>query len=689
LISDGDYQSIERVAHIAFCAGFTEQALALYTLLCDQGKAGSLTRLREAESNLRLGRPRLALELLDALETSGPDPSGWTQAIRAEALIVLNDPQAAATAAEKAIARAPHQVMFVRKWLRARAQLGSEWPADKLEKFALALPEEHKFEMRLWAAFAKGEYEKLAQAYRTRPGENIHCDETICRALDSLRRREDFAALGRLAQALRGAPVKNPMVATSLISAFLALEDWEAAEAVLSVVDPSDHPDLLPKKLDLYCRTRRVGQASDLLERFGAQLRSRPGALPLIVALYAEMRQWDSVLKLFRERSLAELAALVAHRNLQIVARAARERSALGELLTEVDSHLSSKDGPPLAEFRDRIAEEIVVLRIAAPPGPAVGADLTLRGVLRAERAALLADLLRERPPSVGPRRLFLCTDARFLTGAVVATASALSNNPGLDCEVEVYVTANTLELAVRVFGSLSRAFGRRIAVLNSAELVGGRKLRADYGHFCAGDQMPDTAYHRIFVTRRLVAGDIKGRLLYVDSDVVFGPGLAELFDLDLQGQPLAARGERPDAAVRRAARRLAIDPSRYFNSGVLLFDLAHPDLPQALDRTIEIAESGQERLTMQDQCALNWGFADRHRELPEKFNFFLRERDALADSVALASGPVILHYLDRPKPWDPQHGADHSARWFTEFAKLSGAVSPEDLRQLVSLQFT
>jgi lipopolysaccharide biosynthesis glycosyltransferase len=100
----------------------------------------------------------------------------------------------------------------------------------------------------------------------------------------------------------------------------------------------------------------------------------------------------------------------------------------------------------------------------------------------------------------------------------------------------------------------------------------------------------------------------------------------------------------------------------RYFNSGVLRFDLTDPELPGLLDKAIAAAIDPEVTLIFQDQCALNIAFDTKMAELPERFNYF-NPPSVSGDGIS-ATDAVIVHFLDRPKPWDSLYRR-RAREWF------------------------
>jgi lipopolysaccharide biosynthesis glycosyltransferase len=271
---------------------------------------------------------------------------------------------------------------------------------------------------------------------------------------------------------------------------------------------------------------------------------------------------------------------------------------------------------------------------------------------------------------------------------------SLLRHHPGWELEAGFHVVAasDAVALAGEVLGELAREAGVKIDVIDAAELVPDEAvLRRDFGLFTPGHRLSAAAYYRLFAVRHLLASTTTRRVLYLDSDTCLGPGIDGLLRFDLEGQPLAARSEQEyglrfesrRAIIHQAARNLGVDPSSYFNSGVLVFDGAHPDAHHGLDRAIQLSLHEPERLMFHDQCALNLAFAGQVTPLPAPCNRFVRPQGA-----TLRDAPVVLHYLEQPKPWDPLYPTLSCRRWYLELVALGSVLAPGAIARLLREQF-
>lgn len=165
-------------------------------------------------------------------------------------------------------------------------------------------------------------------------------------------------------------------------------------------------------------------------------------------------------------------------------------------------------------------------------------------------------------------------------------------------------------------------------------------------------------------------------RTVYLDADIVCQQPLDDLYDIDLEGLPVAAVRDSliPFAAGPLGTdwRELGLRPdSPYFNSGVLVMDLlAFRD--GALSERATALLRGRS-LRWGDQCALNATLTGLWQELDHRWN--VQSADIDGRSLGWALWPkelemavrdaAIIHFTERDKPW--HSGSTHPAKsaWF------------------------
>jgi lipopolysaccharide biosynthesis glycosyltransferase len=139
-----------------------------------------------------------------------------------------------------------------------------------------------------------------------------------------------------------------------------------------------------------------------------------------------------------------------------------------------------------------------------------------------------------------------------------------------------------------------------------------------------------------------------------LDSDLIVGADVNELFQSDLENQAL---GVVFDGCVRNALESafllglgLSTD-APYFNAGVLLLNAAAWRNEQLTQKCLEFCGRHARQLVNADQQVLNSVFHQRVLSLDKRFNVPLYPTTARWSSGR--AGNQIIHFVGSPKPWD------------------------------------
>lgn len=163
--------------------------------------------------------------------------------------------------------------------------------------------------------------------------------------------------------------------------------------------------------------------------------------------------------------------------------------------------------------------------------------------------------------------------------------------------------------------------------------------------------------YQRIILPEYIPA-DIQ-RILYIDSDTLVRADLGQLWNTDLQGNPVAA----VENLSPKACRDIGIPRTEYFNSGVLLLDLGMWRTEGIHWQVTEYARQHAHQLQFVDQCSLNAILHRRWVRLPAYWN---QQSDIYKVIVKYYDGctytqqeleqailnPGIVHFTGKKKPW-------------------------------------
>jgi lipopolysaccharide biosynthesis glycosyltransferase len=275
---------------------------------------------------------------------------------------------------------------------------------------------------------------------------------------------------------------------------------------------------------------------------------------------------------------------------------------------------------------------------------------------------------------SPGRNRAAVCLtpDASYFRAAVFAAYSLLTQEP--DGQFDIVILCQGEDVAAR-YDDLPAGLRERITVLPWAK-------RPETLGLPLGRHISPAAYRRLFLPA--VLSERYERILYLDSDVaVVRPGVSRLLQLSLGDKPIAAAIDMiffkdfengPLTAEFRAYRAglgLPLE-TPYFNSGVLLIDPANWQRQDVTGKALAFLREHGDRCLFHDQSALNAVLHHEWLPLSPRYNFM---GDFLLLDVETDLAPVVLHFVNHPKPWhfDEWQGE----RRFAEIYRAFLAASP------------
>jgi lipopolysaccharide biosynthesis glycosyltransferase len=252
--------------------------------------------------------------------------------------------------------------------------------------------------------------------------------------------------------------------------------------------------------------------------------------------------------------------------------------------------------------------------------------------------------------------------------------SSALATDPATIQVVVGCDDAFARHLSVLLLSLFAHTTSRavRVHVVVPANFTSQAKLDEALGHharhltyrFLGEDLCPDptlrgyltfAAYFRCFMG--LVVPRSIEKVIYLDCDMIIRRDLTALWETPLAGHVLAA----------------ALDPgydlgfvpgwpsdTPYFNSGVMLVDLARWRAEGIGEAALRFAIDHPDRVRFNDQCALNWTLGGRWLELDPKWNaqfgHFSNEQRGQVGYISpvppIGAGAWIVHFNTPGRPW-------------------------------------
>ena len=246
-----------------------------------------------------------------------------------------------------------------------------------------------------------------------------------------------------------------------------------------------------------------------------------------------------------------------------------------------------------------------------------------------------------------------LCSDAKYLKYSAAAAASALLATT--DCKVCVHLISADLspEAIERYRGFVEELEGSFVYHPLSEAQANAFHVTSD------ATRLSCATYYRLFIPE-LVGEDID-RILYIDGDVAVTQSLKQLYDIPLEGKALAAAEDlnlNPDKRCERLGYPAA---ERYFNAGVLVFNLKVWREERLVQRCIEFFRTHHHHIIYDDQDLINALLHNRIYRLSIAWNaqdFFYRTkclkicRKLTDEEIRLLKDTIIVHFCGPLKPW-------------------------------------
>ena len=200
---------------------------------------------------------------------------------------------------------------------------------------------------------------------------------------------------------------------------------------------------------------------------------------------------------------------------------------------------------------------------------------------------------------------LVFSTDENYIEYLSVALYSLLENNK--DLYFNIYVINGGIEK--EVFKKIESITNKYNCNINNIEINDDifDKLVQNH-HFAKAN------YYRLLIPEFIHCD----KILYLDADIVVNGSIKDLYDENINDYFIASV-ENP--GFNRHNELNMEEDSRYFNSGVMLINLAKWRSEKLQENVIDFVKNNSEVIKFVDQCGLNSIINGRWKRLPLKFN--------------------------------------------------------------------
>ena len=674
-------------ANFLFEHKLREEPFGIYSALLDQGCTDENVRTRHAEYFIWKQDFQTAIDLLKP-HWEAKTLGDWGVRALAQAYREMGDVDSAASMLSEIVRKNPRNLAYARDHLRLLFQ--QRKLADAADFFSRArshLSDRAYVELRIIYLCEVAQYEELLNTLNANPHVTGHgILESLDRAIVQCAYRErNFAIAARLIEQRISRFGTNDHVALCRLNVAFGSRNWNQVERCLAEIPPESFARNLEfrmRQFEYFCHSGRTAEAARALEALGPISQFPRKFLLPVLRFYGELGDWSSVARVGLETldytfDFGDMGHLLT--------RAIRKTGSCDAAARRIDDLLSRKHSPSLLKLRLAIAEEQDIEALAPRLAAANGSDDFSPLCQRAIFKKLVEGL--EIPGAVAPKRfaIYYCTDGGYLGPSLVSLLSLVESNPDLIAEADLFLLVDGVEASALARRAVERIFpsgnGTGVSILAREDILDTKEsLKTAYGMFTGGETLAEACYYRIFFAKYLRQQGRHQTALYIDSDTIVQGDISPLFHRRAPAA-LLARLEVTRPEVTAAIERHQLEAGRYFNSGVLSFDLTHADLDEALDRTLLTVRDHKEQLMFQDQCALNLGFRGVFCELEQKYNHFISPFDA-----SPSTSGAILHFLDRPKPWDTAYAGTLCRIWFLQWYKLARRIGRDDAMALLRL---
>lgn len=165
----------------------------------------------------------------------------------------------------------------------------------------------------------------------------------------------------------------------------------------------------------------------------------------------------------------------------------------------------------------------------------------------------------------------------------------------------------------------------------------------------CTGLYGNTYAFVRLLIPRYIE----ESRVVYVDTDVVFNIDIGELYRQDMEDFVIGATSFVNVSQSRdgKFFESLGLNgESPYFNSGVMLIDLAGWRRNNVTNKCIDFVSKYGGMIRVADETVLNVVFHENFKRLDRMFNYPVIPTLKKLDSDNLR---VVFHLMQSPKPWN------------------------------------
>ena len=246
---------------------------------------------------------------------------------------------------------------------------------------------------------------------------------------------------------------------------------------------------------------------------------------------------------------------------------------------------------------------------------------------------------------------LLLTLDENYLSPCTVLLASFFASNPG-ETGVTVYLLHSAIPTEkLEDLAAFCAGFGAELKpIAVGTALFGGAPTSKRY---------PKEMYYRLLSP--LILSQEVERVLYLDPDMLIINPLRPLWELDLQGKTFAASSHTGLTEMANEINQVRLDTEHeYFNSGVILIDLAAARKLVAAADVFRCVSEHEKELILPDQDVFNILYGKETMPVDDvlwnydvrNYSKYLIRSTGRHDLSWVMQNTAVLHFCGKNKQW-------------------------------------
>ncbi len=466
----------------------------------------------------------------------------------------------------------------------------------------------------------------------------------------------------------------------SLLQSYSHGRLWEKIlqlEAEIKTSPLFEHHEVVLRRFECLCSASKMGEAKVFYYKYYSDKQLRHWEACVVLRFLAEAKMWLHAEKLLL--CFFDNCYYLPDGNFFIL-KLCRRFSNHPEVIQKIDAAPMGKKPAQYDQLRTLLIDDLVIKNGSRPSCVDTmhhAAGLSCQNALFHKSSARKA---HGYPAVAG----YLCADKAYFFPALTFFASiATHKSGGSKLEWFIFLASDVPESWTGIVSKFAKKIDLKIKIVRESEFVQGGVVHTEsYGIFTGGNMLSSAAFLRIYAARYLYMLGKFERAIYFDSDIVCNQDLQPLASLPFHAALVLARREEVSPEIQHVTDQHQLAPMSYFNSGVLVFNLAVHSIEFRISEAIRISENEASYLIFHDQCALNIAFANATEFLDQQFNFFIRPNRP--DNGDMSSA-LLLHFMDQPKPWSLAYERGCRAVWWRYAGIVRVLLSSPDYNAIVA----